>query len=603
MNALTQLLSRLSNRQKIVITVVFLAVVGGVFAFSRSQKQKDFKPLFTELAAEEAGQIAERLKTGNVEFQIGEDGKSILVPSARVAELRVELAAAGLPRTGRIGFELFDKVNFGLTEFAEQVNYHRALEGELERTITTIGEIESARVHLTFAKESIFEEERRPARASVVLKLKMGEQMKPASVKAIQWMLANAVEGLQPELVSIVDASGTLLNRPRKSLTGEMAELDPENLEYQRQMERSILARVNNTLEPLLGADHFRVSVAAECDISSIEQSEETFDPNKTAVTQQQKSEEQTGQQDSSGAAGTPSNLPRPVGRFAAGAMPQSRKTENASYQTSRVVKHVKTPKGALRRLSVSVLLDQKVRWEGQGPGAKRIVEPPTPEALQSIKDVVIAAAGIVDTRGDKITVESLPFEATLQQTPPAVPGPVKADPKAKEDPAAFSLPVPNWVPAPINQPTIFYSVVGVAGLLLLLGLGFGVKMLLGKFGKGSKAVARRGGRRVMVQSGQDELPGSEESAGGSHALEGGTMTSSEMSIPSGPNVANEFREHVAAQNQMKRQMKEEALAALKGGSESGARKSEVLVQHLGEESKRDPVAIAQIVRTWLEEA
>ncbi|MFN8940173.1 MAG: flagellar basal-body MS-ring/collar protein FliF, partial [Acidobacteriota bacterium] len=224
MNALTQLrelFSRLTLRQSITLGVAVVALLGGLFWMIQSRRNADYKLLFRDMAPEEAGQLTARLKEKNVDFRIGEDGASIYARSAQVNELRLDLAAAGLPRTGRIGFEIFDKTNFALTEFAEQVNYQRALEGELERTLSGLKEVEHARIHLTFAKASIFAESRQPAKASVVLRLRAGSKLTPASARAVSFLLASAVESLAPENVSILDQNGNLLSRPRKSLTAE----------------------------------------------------------------------------------------------------------------------------------------------------------------------------------------------------------------------------------------------------------------------------------------------------------------------------------------------------------------------------------------------
>ena len=158
MEQLKQLLARLSLRQKITIGAAVLLVAGSLFWFSKWNKERDFKPLFTQLSAEDAGEVLARIRESGVEYRLGENGTSILVPSAKVAELRLQLASAGLPKSGRIGFELFDRTNFGATDFTEQVNFRRALEGELERSVASLAEVEQARVHITFPKDSIYTE-------------------------------------------------------------------------------------------------------------------------------------------------------------------------------------------------------------------------------------------------------------------------------------------------------------------------------------------------------------------------------------------------------------------------------------------------------------
>ncbi len=178
----------------------------------------------------------------------------MLVPSQQLAESRLALAAAGLPKTGRIGFELFDKNNFGATEFVEHINYKRALEGELERSVMSLSEVEQARVHLTLPKESVFLDQQQPAKASVMVKFRPGAEISPQNVLAVTNLVASAVEGLNPEAVAVVDMDGTLLSRPRKAASAGANEVTSESLEMRAQIEKNLVTKINETLEPLLGA-------------------------------------------------------------------------------------------------------------------------------------------------------------------------------------------------------------------------------------------------------------------------------------------------------------------------------------------------------------
>src|SRR5271157_4018905 len=174
------------------------------------------------------------MKETGTQFRLSEDGTSVLAPSARVAELRLQMAAAGLPKSGRIGFELFDKANFGASEFAEQVNYHRAIEGELERSVMSIREVEQARVHVTPPKESLYTESRQPAKASVLVKLRTAAALSPQNVAAICQLAASAVEGLSADMVSVIDTNGNLLNRARANASGDAAEGSEAALDYRK---------------------------------------------------------------------------------------------------------------------------------------------------------------------------------------------------------------------------------------------------------------------------------------------------------------------------------------------------------------------------------
>src|SRR3954451_17141916 len=209
MDQLKQLIAGLSTRQKISIVLAAVLTIGGLLGFARWKRESDFHSLYAGMAAEDAASVVQKLRETGVEYRLSENGGTVLVPSAKLAESRLALAAAGLPKTGRIGFELFDKANFGATEFVEHINYKRALEGELERSVMSLAEVEQSRVHLTLPKESIFLDKQQPAKASVMVKLRAGASMSQQNVIAVTNLVASAVEGLTPDSVSIVDMSGT----------------------------------------------------------------------------------------------------------------------------------------------------------------------------------------------------------------------------------------------------------------------------------------------------------------------------------------------------------------------------------------------------------
>ena len=417
MDQLKRLLTSLSLRQRISILAVAALVVGGLVTVSRVKHAGDFRPLFTAMSAEDAAAVVQKVKEKGLEYKIAENGSAVLVPSAALAELRLELAAAGLPKNGRIGFELFDKTNFGATEFVEQINYRRALEGELERSVASLSEIEQARVHLTFPKDSVYVESRQPAKASVMLKLRTGARITPQNSAAICHLVASAVEGLTPEAVSVMDMNGNLLFRAKKPGVNE-EEPSEELLDFQRKVERHLSAKIEETLEPVLGPGRFRARTSVDCDFTSGEQSEELFDPERSVMVTSQKTEDGGIISTSTGVPGTASNLPRPTPR-AAGANGISKRTENVTYQSSRTVRRTRMPQGAIKRVSVSVLVDHLSRWEGQGAQRKRVVVAPSQEMMASIRQLVAGAAGIKPDRGDQLIVEALPFEATLNVEQP----------------------------------------------------------------------------------------------------------------------------------------------------------------------------------------
>lgn len=459
MQQIISLMNSLSWKQKAAMVLALAATGLALAALLNWQTESDFRPIFTSLSQEDAAGVVQKLKESGVPFRLSEGGTSIRVPSERVAELRLEMASAGLPRSGRIGFELFDRTNFGTTDFAEQVNFRRAVEGELERSVMSLAEVEMARVHVTMPKDSVFLESRQEAKASVMVRLRPGLTLTPQNVIAITHLVSSAVEGLKPDLVSVLDMKGNLLSRPRRASVGDGVEPSDGMLDFQKKLETDMVRKISSTLEPLLGVDKFRAGVSVECDFTSGEQSEESFDPDRSVMTNSTRTEEslmQTAQ--ASGVPGTASSLPRPSSRPPTSPGGTTRRSETISYQTSRVTRHVKLPQGALKKISASVLLDQVVSWQQTEKGMTRVLTPPSAERMKSIRELVAGAIGIDEERGDSLIVESLPFESTMAIEPPAQ--------SPAHPPAA--PPLNPWTKFQ-QQPWFWYAVGGGSALLLLI--------------------------------------------------------------------------------------------------------------------------------------
>jgi len=560
MEQIKKLFASLSLGQKLSIAACALLVAAAMFGFAHWRRENDFRPIYTGMAAEDAGAVVQKLKETGTDYRLSDNGATLLVPSAKVAELRLQLALSGLPKSGRMGFEMFDKTNFGVTDFAEHVNYRRALEGELERSITSLAEVERARVHLTFPKESVYLEARQSAKASVILGLRNGAQLSPQNVMAVCNLLASAVEGLVPEAVAVVDTRGNLLNKPRKSSGSDGLELSEANLEYRQQVEKDLLAKIQSTLEPLLGSDRFRAAVSADCDFSSGEQSEETFDPTHSVMVSSQKSEDVapslalTG-----GVPGTASNLPRSPARAASGSSGSSRRSEEINYQSSRTLRRVQLPLGELKRVSVSLLIDQEVHWEGKAPHLKQVLVPPSPEKLKTIHDLVAGAISFKADRGDQLIVETLPFEATLRSEPPEPPA-------SSTLPAAPASPIEKWM----RDPKILIGTAGGVVLLLVLAV-FGMMRLR----------AKSAGPAAEISA---ALP----PGGGVPAVAGGESADKKVEA------------QVAGQAERQARLDAEALDSIK--LSSGASKTEALTKYLRESLKKDPASQVQTLRTWIHE-
>ena len=472
MDQIKRLITALSARQRWTILAVALIAAGGIYGLSHWQEESGFRPLYTSLSQEDAAVVVQKLKESGAAFRLAPNGSTISVQEDKVAELRLEMAAAGVPKNGRIGFEIFDKTNFGMTDFAEHVNYRRALEGELERSVMSVAEIEQARVHISLPQESVFTESKQPAKASVLVKIRAGASLPDTAMPAITHLVASAVEGLVPENVSVLDMRGNLLNRPKKSGSAQDDSSDSA-LEYRHKVEQDLTAKLNSTLEPLVGLGRFRTAVSADCDTTSGEQSEESYDPTRSVMTASQKTEDTTSAASASSAAGsnagvggvpgTASNMPQGPPRPVVGGGGTARKTENITYQSARTVKHTLVPQGTIKKLSISVLLDQDVRWEGSGASAQRVLEAPSPERLKTIHDLVAAAAGLDADRGDQLIVESLPFEATLNLEPPTTLAAAAAAAKA----SGKKTPLEQMK----SDPKVLIGV--AAGGVLILSVGF----------------------------------------------------------------------------------------------------------------------------------
>lgn len=583
MDQIRRLLAALTVRQKIYIGAAVLAVIGGLVGFLRWQNERDFALLYSGLSQEDAAKVVAKLKELGTEYRLGSDSASIRVKSAKLAELRLQMAAAEIPKTGRIGFELFDRTNFGTTEFTENINFNRALEGELERTVMSIAEIEHARVHITAQKDSVFSENRRPAKASVLLRLRAEAKLAPQNVKAISNLVANAVDGLAPEMVSVLDVHGNLLSRPKSSEVSSDQGINDLLFEYKAKIERDLLAKINNTLEPALGADRFRAAVSVDCDLSSTDQSEESFDPNRSVMTSSQRSEDLAGASQTSGVPGTPSNLPRPTSRPGLTGQGVARRTENIAFQTSRTVRRTHLPQGNVKRLSVSVLVDYGIKVEGTGAKLKRTIEPPPPDQLKKTRDLVAGVVGLQSERGDQLFVEALPFENTKAiENPPVVAPPAAAPPAAK--PAPMGNPI-EFIRDAIRRKdkVILGAIGGGVGALVLAGLV--ILFLRKRRGKKKKVTVE-----VTEQSEIEAMPEMP-------VLPVGATPQEQRQIE------QQFQAQLAEKQRKKALQEQEIITELTANTKlpsNSTKKTEVLVKHLADETKKNPEGITQLVRTWV---
>src|SRR5947209_15872572 len=365
--------------RRIAIGTVGLVSMAAVLGLAWWAQRPLYRPLFTNLAERDASAIVQALKAEKVPFELEDGGRAVLVPAERQYEMRLALASRGLPEGGGVGFEIFDKQTLGQTDFLQRLNYQRALQGELGRTISRLGGVESARVHLALPERSLFVgEDRRPS-ASVMVKLAPGRALSAAKIDGIVHLVAASVEGLAADGVTVVDESGRMLTTDRRG--GETVGASSTALEMQASIERQLAERVESMLAAVVGRDKAVARVAATLEAARVERTEETYDPERTALRTQRTTRGQTtGARTGGGAPGVPSKLTNDPAATTEPEGPRTeRRDESQSYEVSKVVSHTVAPAGVVKQLSVAVLIDGTYT----GVGAARKFTPRPAEELE----------------------------------------------------------------------------------------------------------------------------------------------------------------------------------------------------------------------------
>jgi len=391
----------LPTSRKIIIGIASIAVIIGIISLMVWSSRPDYSVLFSDLSPEDMQSIEDELRYAGVPYKLSTDGSSVMVPSEKIHEMRMRLANKGLPETGDIGFESFDKTDYGMTDFAQQLKYQRALQVELARTIKQIKEVMAARVHIVLPRQTIFTDREQPAKASVVLKLRPGSRLEHSQVNGIVHLVASAVEGLQKNNITVLDTSGNMLSSP-----SEGNYLDNSQLEYQRSVELELESQLQNVLDKVIGYNKSAVQVAAEIDFSTSETSTETYDPDKAVVKNETTSEYTSkGLQEVSGVPGiTPS-----VRSGSSGSPEYNRSESTKEYGLSKTVQHVVNRPGKVTMLSVAVIVDNKM------VGGESV--PWNQQELRDLESLVRNAVGINVSRGDpEIEIRNIPFDTSLNK-------------------------------------------------------------------------------------------------------------------------------------------------------------------------------------------
>ena len=426
-----------------------VALIAALWLWSRTP---DYGVLYSNLSDRDGGAIIASLQQMNIPYKFAEGGGALLVAANKVPEARLRLASQGLPKGGTVGFELMDNQKFGTSQFAEQVNYQRALEGELARSINSISAVESARVHLALPKPSLFVRDQKKPSASVILTLHRGRTIDEGQISAIVHLISSSVPELSAKSITVVDQAGTLLSAANAGTRG----LDISQLKYAQEIEQGLIRRIEAILQPIVGASNVHAQVAADIDFSIVENTDEKYRPNQepgsAAIRSLQSSE--SGQQGAGASGGVPGALtnqpganpiapitadppvpPKP-GAQTPGSLKMSTELGNASgasgaarnagasntrkdvttnYEVDRSIRHVQQGAGGIKRLSVAVVVNYRGAVSAQG---KRVTQALSAAELEQIKNLVKETMGFSAERGDSLNVVNSPFASETSEAP-----------------------------------------------------------------------------------------------------------------------------------------------------------------------------------------
>ncbi|MBI4809587.1 MAG: flagellar M-ring protein FliF [Nitrosomonadales bacterium] len=432
MNAsLSRMLFGMPSQQKLGLIVAVastVALLTGLFMWGQTP---DYRVLYANMSERDGGAVIEALQQQNVPYKFSEGG-TLMVPADRVHEMRLQMAAKGLPKGGAVGFELMENQKFGTSQFLEQVNYQRALEGELARSVETMASVSGARVHLAIPKPTVFAREQQKPSASVVLALHAGRSLEAGQVSSIVHLISSSVPNMPSQAVTVVDQTGTLLSSARDS--GAEQVMDATQLKYIRQIEQDYVKRIEDILIPITGAQNVRAQVTASLDFSQSEQTAEIYKPNQppnqAAVRSLQTLETQSGSTTTGGVPGALSNQPpvpatapitTPAATAATGAATaptNAHKELTTNYEVDRTIQHTKSPTGNIQRLSIAVVVNNPSSTDNDGKVTSR---PYTDAEKAQITALVKETVGFDEKRGDSLNLLNSAFnneQVEIPETP-----------------------------------------------------------------------------------------------------------------------------------------------------------------------------------------
>jgi flagellar M-ring protein FliF len=427
---LSAVFKSLSAGKLATLSLLVVATIWGLVSVVQWSGKADYMPLYAKLSAEDAGAVVARLRDQKIPYKLSHDGGTINIPQVRLYEVRLDMATEGLPRGNSVGFEVFDNTKLGVTEFVQNINYQRALQGELSRTINGLEEVESSRVHIVMMPRSLFIEDEDPATASVILKFNNGRWLTQAQVQGVVHLVSSSVPRLSPENVTIVDQSGKLLAGHEDPLSA--SKISTDQLDFQNRKERLLEKRVLSMLETVVGKGKAIVRVATTLDFVQLEKSEEKYLPENQVVRSEQISSENSSQGTSKpqGVPGMASN----VGKYSASkanatdASNQFQKSDNTrNYEIGKMTSHQIMPVGMLKQLSVAAVVDGTYETVVTGKGNKERKEikyvQRSAEEMAKLENLVKRAVNFDVARGDKVEVTNFAFDTSHLTDVPEVSG------------------------------------------------------------------------------------------------------------------------------------------------------------------------------------
>lgn len=401
-NHLSEIVRRMTVSQVVMLVAIVAGLVFGIVAVAGWLGKVTYQPLYANLEATEAAAVTRYLADNNIAYQITGGGNTIEVPESNLYETRLALAAQGLPHSGSVGYSIFDETNLGMTDFLQKLNFRRALEGELARTISSLNEVLTARVHIVIPEDKLFTDQQREATASVVLKLKHTGGLSKNQISGITHLVASSVEGLQPGSITIVDYDGNMLS----SASGDdpLAALTTNQVEVTRSIERDLERKAQTMLDGVLGPGKSIVRVTADLNFQQYAKTSESYDPNQVAV----RSEQKTESADKASKKGDENREDN---------QENNSEVVVTNYEVSKTVETVNNAVGTIDRLSVAVLLDGTYRTvEGTGGAVEMVYEPRPQQEIDRLSSIVKNAIGYSSDRNDQLEIVNIAFDKTYLQ-------------------------------------------------------------------------------------------------------------------------------------------------------------------------------------------